>query len=210
MNKVYQKINNIIQLLLIKVYFKKYLKLLSPGKVAIDCGANLGNVTIRLAKTGAEVHAFEPNPYAFEVLTEKLKPYKNVTCYPQGVWDKDATTDLYFHNSATNDQAFWSFGSSIIEQKHNVGKSKSVAVKIIDLTKFIEELDKPVELLKIDIEGAECELLEKFIEKELYRKVRMTLVETHDGKIKGQKVKTDKIRSLIKEKQIKNINLNWL
>jgi hypothetical protein len=97
-----------------------------------------------------------------------------------------------------------------MKEKGNIDRGRSVEVEIIDLTEFIEGLDKNIDLLKIDIEGAECELLEKFIEKELYTKVAMTLVETHDGKIQGQKQKTDKIRQMIKERGIKNINLSWL
>ena len=43
---------------------------LGRGDLAIDCGANVGHVTAALARTGAEVHAFEPNPQAFSALVE--------------------------------------------------------------------------------------------------------------------------------------------
>ena len=115
-----------------------------------------------------------------------MEGYKNVTCIKKGVWDRNTTTQLYFHNQAKGDEAFWSFGSSILKNKGNVDKGRSIEIEIIDLTEFIENLNRNVDLLKIDIEGAECELLEKFIEKELYKKVKITLVETHDRKIEGQ------------------------
>ncbi|MFM7443241.1 MAG: FkbM family methyltransferase, partial [Tabrizicola sp.] len=36
--------------------------MLRPGDVAVDCGANRGDVTAVLAASGAVVHAFEPDP----------------------------------------------------------------------------------------------------------------------------------------------------
>ncbi len=210
MKKQIQQIKNVIQKGLTNIMFNRYLAKLKPGDIAIDCGANIGDISLKLANTGARVYAFEPNPFAYGELTRKTKDFPNVTCYKKGVWDKNTTANLYFHNQAETDEAFWSFGSSIVKDKGNVDKARSVEVEIIDLTEFIENLEKPVELLKIDIEGAECELLEKFIEKELYKKVKVTLVETHDSKIAGQKTKTDKIRKLIRQKEIGNINLSWL
>lgn len=210
MKKLIQQFKNVIQKWLTDIMFNRFLAKLNKDSIAIDCGANVGDISLKLAKTGARVFAFEPNPFAYEELIDKVKDYKNVTCYKKGVWDKNTVTKLYFHNQAKIDEAFWSFGSSIIRDKGNVDKGRSVEVEIIDLTEFIDKLDKQVDLLKIDIEGAECELLEKFIEKELYKKVAITLVETHDSKIAGQKQKTDKVREQIREKGIENINLSWL
>jgi len=209
MRRTIQTIKNSIQKRLTHVLFNRYLSSLNSEGIAIDCGANVGNITEILAKTGVKVYAFEPNPFAYQKLIEKVKSFDRVTCINKGVWDKNTTMKLYPHEMAEDDEAFWSFGSSIIESKGNVDTSRSVEVEIIDLTEFIEKLGEPIDLLKIDIEGAECELLERFIAKELYKTVKMTLVETHDSKIPGQKEKTDRVRRLIKEKSIKNINLNW-
>ncbi|WP_168796338.1 FkbM family methyltransferase [Flagellimonas onchidii] len=210
MKKSIQQLKNVVQNQLINLFFNRFLTKLDKNSIAIDCGANVGDISLKLAKTGAQVFAFEPNPFAYKELIDKVKDYKNVTPYNKGVWDKNTVTKLYFHNQAENDEAFWSFGSSIVKAKGNVDKERSIEVEIIDLTEFIDRLDKKVDLLKIDIEGAECELLEKFIKKELYKKVTLTLVETHDRKIDGQKKKTDRLRELIKEKEIDNINLSWL
>src|SRR5215213_9742927 len=35
---------------------------LKPGDLAIDCGANVGEITARMRASGATVYAFEPNP----------------------------------------------------------------------------------------------------------------------------------------------------
>ena len=39
--------------------------------VVFDCGANVGDVTAPLAATGATVHAFEPDPFAFGQLSRR-------------------------------------------------------------------------------------------------------------------------------------------
>jgi FkbM family methyltransferase len=210
MKKFIRKIKNAIQKYLTDLLFDRYLRGLNAGSTVIDCGANVGDISLKLAGTGARVYAFEPNPFAFKVLTERLEAYSNVTCIQKGVWDRNTVTRLYFHNQSAGDEVFWSYGSSIAGNKKNVDRTRYVEVEIIDLTEFIETMGTGIDLLKIDIEGAECELLEKFIRKELCKNVGITLVETHDRKISGQKEKTDRIRRLIREKRIRNIKLWWL
>ena len=210
MKKLIQQIKNIIQKLLTKIMFNRYLKHLNENSIVIDCGANVGEISFKLAKTGAKVYAFEPNPFAFKRLVAKVKDFSNVTCINKGVWDKNTFTQLYFHELSEGDEEFWSFGSSIINNKGNVDKERSVEVELIDLTEFIENLNHNIDLLKIDIEGAECEVLEKFFEKDLHEKVKITLVETHDAKIPGLKEKTDKVRQIIKSRNISNVDLSWL
>ena len=61
------------------------LALLRPGDIAIDCGANLGEVTTLLADTGAEVIAFEPDPYAFARLGARFAGGANVTLHQKAV-----------------------------------------------------------------------------------------------------------------------------
>ena len=210
MKRKIQEFKNLCQKGVIKILFKRYLNQLEPGGIAIDCGANVGDITCKLAKTGVQVYAFEPNPYAFRRLSERVRGLNNVVCYNHGVWDQNTTARLYFHQEAKKDDEFWSFGSSILQGKKNVDKSHYVDVELIDLAEFIERLEKPVDFLKIDIEGAEIEVLEKFISKGLHHQVKMTLVEAHSSKIEGQKVKTLRVRRLIKENRIRNIKMSWV
>ena len=46
----------------------------------MDCGANVGDITVFLAKTGAEDVALEPNPVAFAQLERRCAGYSNVRC----------------------------------------------------------------------------------------------------------------------------------
>ena len=51
---------------------------IKPEDVLIDCGANVGEVTSRFARTGAVVYAFEPNPICYSVLAHRFRAMPNV------------------------------------------------------------------------------------------------------------------------------------
>jgi FkbM family methyltransferase len=210
MKKRIQLLKNFIREVMTNVMFNHFLTGLKSGGIAIDCGANVGNIAVKLAKTGIKVYAFEPNPFAFKKLHSRINGFQNLTCINKGVWDRNTTTRLFFHQDAGSNGEFWSFASSIFSAKNNVNPDHSVEVELIDLTEFIEKLDQNIDFLKIDIEGAECEVLEKFLQKDLQNKVKLTVVETHDSKIPGLKEKTDRIRQTIKEKGVTNVKLSWL
>jgi FkbM family methyltransferase len=179
-------------------------------KVCIDCGANVGNITDQMASCGAIVYAFEPNPYAFKFLQKRFEGKQNVHLFNNGVWDKKTKMRLYLHENSDQDEVMWSTGSSILDYKGNILKNKFVDIEVIDLVEFIKSLNKKIYILKIDIEGAECELLEKIIKTRIYKKIKKIFVETHDHKIPELKDRTDAIRDLIKKLKIKNINLDWI
>ncbi len=182
---------------------------LGPSAIAIDCGANVGDITEMMARKGATVHAFEPNPYAFAVLKKRFEGNPQVHCHNRGVWNRADTLQLFLHREATAGQVAWSVGSSLLDFKGNVDAGHSVRVELIDLAAFIQSLGQPVALLKIDIEGAECEVLEQFLAAGLHERVVLTVVETHDHKIPELKNRTAAIRQQIQARGINNVRLNW-
>ena len=177
--------------------------------IAIDCGANVGNITQHLCKSGATVYSFEPNPYAYKVLQDRFSNMQNVHCIPKGVSDKKNKMKLYLHQNSNEDEVYWSTGSSLLDFKGNVLTDKYIEVEIIDLCEFIESLNHRVRILKMDVEGVECRILEKIINTGVIDKIDYAFVETHDHKIPELKEETDAIRELIKKRRIENINLDW-
>ena len=137
---------------------------LRPGDVAIDCGANVGNVTAVLARTGAHVHAFEPNPHAFSVLAERFGDAPNVELHDRAVLDRAGATRLHLHVDAEHDPLGGSIGSSVLPFKGNVDAENYVQVEAIDLSEFVLELEQPVKLVKIDVEGAECPIVHRLLD----------------------------------------------
>lgn len=182
---------------------------MTESDTAIDCGANVGNITEYLSQSGAIVYAFEPNPYAFEVLKKKFGDKPNVHCLPKGVLDRNDRMRLYLHEFSDRDEVYWSTGSSLLDFKGNILRNKFVDVEVIDLCEFIESLKRRIRILKLDVEGVECKILKKLINTRKVDDIDHIFVETHDHKISELKPETDEIRNMIKRKGIQNINLYW-
>lgn len=181
---------------------------LNEGDIAIDCGANVGKVTQRMARSGAIVYAFEPDPNAFKELEKSFGNIKNVVLFNKAVSDYSGNVKLYFNDRYNEDPKKWSVGSTLVEDKPHVDKSNFVEVEVIDLTEFINNLQKPVTLIKIDVEGEEIRILNKLIDTGLAKKVENILVETHE-RFPVLKNPTEDLRKKIKDLNIKNIDLDW-
>lgn len=153
------------------------------GDVAIDCGANVGNVTAALARRGAFVHAFEPNPVAFAALAERFADLSSVTLHPRAVLERSGTVRLYLHVDAAEDPVGASVGSSVLPFKGNVDEQRYVEVEAIDLSEFVLALSEPVKLMKIDVEGAECPIVNRLIDTGAIDRTETVLVELHDRHI---------------------------
>jgi FkbM family methyltransferase len=149
----------------------------------IDCGANVGDMTAVMAEGGATVHAFEPNPHACAVLRKKFEPNPRVQIHEAAVHIADGTLRLYLHENSSEDEVYWSNGSSLLSEKPNVSGERFVEARTIDLAAFIEALPGRVRLLKMDIEGAEVEVLRRLIETGALDKVDVLFVETHEKKM---------------------------
>lgn len=183
---------------------------LKKSDVAIDCGANVGEITQHLCKSGATVYAFEPNPYAFKILKDKFSNAQNVYCFEKGVLDRNETRRLYFHEFSDKDEVHWSTGSSLLDYKGNILKEKYVEISVIDISEFIRSLNSRIKLLKIDVEGVECSIVKKLINTGVINKIDYLFVETHDHKIPELKSETDELRQMIKTMKLMNINLDWI
>ncbi|MFK7694094.1 FkbM family methyltransferase [Paenibacillus sp. HJGM_3] len=182
---------------------------IGPGDVAIDCGANIGVVTQKLADLGAFVFAFEPNPSAFAYLSNRFAAYPNVFCINKGVWDRNSSMRLYHFVEAHLDPLRYSYASSIFDTNPIVNTGNYTDIEVVDLCEIVEALDQRIKFLKVDIEGAEFELIEKLITSNMYRYIDLTLVETHEGLVQNPVEKMARLHSLMQERNITNINLNW-
>lgn len=184
--------------------------MLSEGDVAIDCGANVGEVSAKMVEKGAKVYAFEPNPFAFEKLKERFKDTPNIVCINKGVWYKEDKIPLYFHQNNEVNPERHSVSSSILENKRNIDKSNFVEIDLVDLNQFIKSFSTPVKLLKLDVEGAEIEILNHLLDHNSLNNIAQVLVETHETQMPELFEPTNAIRNRIKKLGLKNINLNWV
>lgn len=180
-----------------------------PGDVVLDCGANVGDVTARLAERGAVVHAFEPDPVAYEVLRSRFSSCGTVHCHNMAVAAESGEMKLYFRKEREENPAKFSVGSSLNAGKNDVSVADFAVVEVIRLVDFLEDIG-PVRLLKLDIEGTEVEVLRDLIDSDALDEIDLVLVETHEEWIPELAPETQGLREELAERGIDHVYLNWI
>jgi FkbM family methyltransferase len=189
--------------------FRSAFRSLGPGRIAIDCGANVGRYTELMAERGADVLAFEPNPWAFAALQRRFAGIPSVRCLNAAVTDHDGRMRLYLHQRSDQDPVRWSPGSSLVRDKGNVSDRNWVEVETVDLDSLIAWIDRPVTLLKLDVEGAELQLLRRLIETGRIASVEHVLVEMHDQRVPSLLAEGVRVRTLLAEHGHDHVRLDW-
>lgn len=189
--------------------FAAACKALTADDIAIDCGANVGIYTTMMADTGAQVYAFEPNHVAFEALIKRTAGYSNVHLFNTAVSTAPGTIKLYMHKSAKHDPLLYSVSSSTLASKTNVDANSYHEVECTVLADFIEGLDAPVKLFKMDVEGAEISLLNQLLDRKLQSRIEQGFVEIHDRRVPSLKVPTQKLRERLQQEEGSHITLDW-
>lgn len=161
--------------------FGRMLDALGPGDIAIDLGANVGEVTLQLAATGATVHAFEPDPETFEHLTAATAGRDNVILHNAAVGGRDGTVTLYrppsWQDEAQRRSA--SKANTIVANDRSAGFDAGAEVPLVDFARFLNELPKAASLIKVDIEGAEWDMLDA-VEARAMDRFDAMFIETHE------------------------------
>jgi FkbM family methyltransferase len=126
------------------------------------------------------------------------------------VWDKNSVLQFYSHEDSTGNEASYTVGSSIVAEKINISTEKKQSIEVIDLIEFMQKQNRKIDLVKLDVEGAEIEILHRVIASEAWHLFDRMYVETHETKIPSQVQDLQLIKQQIKEKGITNIKLNWI
>lgn len=181
-----------------------------PGDVIIDAGANIGDITSRCARSGAMVHAFEPNPHCFALLEKRFARTPNVKLHHAGVMDRQCS--LMLESNRPNDR-FDAFDSSLSSSFFSVktGPVETVEIQCIDLADFIRNLGQPIALLKMDIEASEIPVLNRLIDTGMIDLVGMAVVETHERFSPDIERQTEELRDRIKLAGLDDrVRLDWV
>lgn len=122
--------------------------------VIVDLGSNIGVsiLDMRLRYPNAKIYGFEPDPAAFELLKRNVGDDPNVEIKQVAVGASDGTTDFY----AAKD----TWASSLYPTRE---RQDCITVAMRSLDSLFDEYSiERVDLLKIDVEGAEDRIFKTF------------------------------------------------
>lgn len=140
--------------------FDQRLARLGPGDLCLDLGANVGSMTLRMAATGAMVHAYEPDPFAFGALQRNVGHLPNVILHQAAVAAVGGKGVLQrLRDFAENPQAKSQMSSLIPLYPQIYRGGEAIAVETRAFRDVLDGLGGPVALLKMDIEGSEFDIL---------------------------------------------------
>lgn len=130
----------------------------------IDCGANIGLSVLYFKSIcpSAHITAFEPDRHNFELLTKNciVNNLKQVDLVEAAVWKEN--TQLKF------------IAQGGMDSKISEGAEEGILVKAYSLIDYLQD---PVDFLKLDIEGAEFEVLKNI--EEYLDKIATLFIEYH-------------------------------
>ena len=182
----------------------------SRDMTCIDLGANVGEYTRKMASVAKRVIAFEPDPWTLDVLRANVADLDNVTIEGVAAGTHEGRVLLYRHARFEEDPVLHSESSSLIACKSNVAQEGAIEVRQIDFIVYLERLDDDIGVMKIDIEGAEVDLLEALLcRPDIMNRIDYIFVETHETRIPGHAQRVKSLQDRVQEIQRPRIDLNW-
>ncbi len=182
----------------------------SEGMTCIDLGANVGIYTRKMALRAKRVIAFEPDPWTCAELRAGVADLDNVTIVNAAAGACENKVLLYRHPRFEKNPAPYSGASSVIARKRDVTAENAVEVRQIDFIRYLENLNEEIGVLKIDIEGAEVELLESLLERpDILKRIDHIFAETHENGIPAHKHRINALYEKTRNIERPCINLSW-
>lgn len=131
-----------------------FKKVVQEGDIVVDLGANLGYYTLLAAKLvgpKGKVYAFEPEPINYSLLLKniELNGYDNVVAVQKAVSNVSGKVRFFLDKTDT--------GAHTIYQLSD--KGEFIEVESVALDEFFKDKKHPINVIKMDIEGAEAAAL---------------------------------------------------
>jgi FkbM family methyltransferase len=146
--------------------------------VILDCGANLGMATLffKYLFPDATIQCFEPDRRTFELLRSNVErnAFAKVNLHNVALWDEATEIPFYVDSNAP--------GNLLMSTNGNRTTGTPALVPARRLSTYI---DQDVDLLKLDVEGAELRVLRELADSGKISRIRQMIVEYHH-KIPGE------------------------
>jgi len=165
---------------------------ISNLKTVLDIGANVGLFSLYMLqiRNCNRIYAIEPTKKAFDQLSESLKEEKSVSLHKLAIHNFSGKSNIKIvENNSTI--------SGFVDESHTYTDNIVVEeVDVITLKKFIKDNNIiNLDLIKIDIEGAEYDVIDSLSDEDLLISDRY-LIEYHCGKARGIKKMATRFKNL--------------
>lgn len=154
-------------------------RLTPTPETIVDGGANIGLTSVYFANRypRSRILAIEPDPDNYRLLRQNCEPYPNITPINAALWPKDEP--LSMQNTGQGSWALRVNSATTPEREPREG-----LVRCVTMERLISEYGfRRLDLLKLDIEGAEKHLLDSH--RGWLDRVDAIMIETHDRFMPG-------------------------
>jgi FkbM family methyltransferase len=128
----------------------------------VDVGVNIGQTLLKVKSVDAQIEylGFEPNPSCVFYVNKliKVNSIKNTALYPVGISTKSELGVLNFYYDSETDGS-----ASIIKDHNSKTVNRKEFIPLFDINTLKTTVDfENMSILKIDVEGAELEVIKSF------------------------------------------------
>ncbi|MFC1902647.1 FkbM family methyltransferase [Chloroflexota bacterium] len=131
-----------------------FKQVINEGDIVVDVGANIGHFTLlasRLVGKEGRVYAFEPETFNHSLLVRniELNEYQNITVEQKAISNTTGTIKLFIDNENPGAHTIRRYSS----------KKEFIEVKSLTLDDYFKARERTINVIKMDIEGAETTAL---------------------------------------------------
>lgn len=154
----------------------------------IDCGTNFFHGLNKFNQIYAfdnswKIDCFEANPYTFQEASKDVPNILNINFVNEAVWTHDGFIDVNINETLPLDN-----GTNILKNppdrdivyNRDFKWKVKISVPCVDLARVIRESNAEFISIKMDVEGAEFEILDHLIKEDCLKRVDHLFVEFHE------------------------------
>jgi FkbM family methyltransferase len=182
-----------------KYYFSKWVKEdgednllinypLNKNSLIVDVGGYKGHFSDKIISLyDPKIIIFEPVREFNKILKNRYKNNSKVSIRNYGLSDKSSFQDIFISGD----------GTSLIKKSDKISK-----IKTQDVADFVKK-HKFIDLMSINIEGAEYQLLNRLIETNLLKNIKFLQVQFHDFVPNSKALRKDTLKNILKTHKVR-------